>query len=161
MNNNVVTISDKYQTSFSGKKRFERNLQAMSKDINERMSEVLEKTKGSLTAIYGNDLSGQFAKIYQKMSIPEDQYNVFFDIVQKLIEIEILQKCTCNIRIEEATDDEIVLSRRTQDGLSLISINPFGDIMVNFSGYTKDNKIIFYEKTNYDPENLVYGFLSL
>ena len=128
------TPSEINEATMYGKKNIVLNLQTVSGEMYEHLAQALEKTKGSLTTTYGNDIEGQYQKLNQKVIMSTVQNEVLSDLVSQLLEGEKTRKDSFNVRVGEATDKEIVLSRKTQDGLYLISINNFGDIMLNFSG---------------------------
>jgi hypothetical protein len=120
---------------------------------------TVENTTGALTTSYGNDLEGQLNKTIQKSNVTDNQLSALQVLVTTLLELEKINSTSFNTRIEVATDNEIVISRRSSNGISIISVDSFGDIMVNFAGYVLAGKTNFYDFSDYDPEAVVFDFL--
>ncbi len=136
------------------------NPQIISSDINDMMNEVVLYTSGSLSTTYGNDKESRLNKIIQQNDVSVEQINVLRSILLQIVKIEKFNNTTFNIEINTAQDDEIVVSRKADSGISLISVNPYGDIMALCADYSEKKKINFFEYENYDPEQTVYTFLG-
>lgn len=136
------------------------NPQIISTDIIEMVNEVVLYTSGSLTTSYGNDKESRLNKIIQQNDVSLEQVNVLRSLLLQIVKIEKDNNTTFNIDINSAQDDEVVISKKSDNGLSLISVNSYGDIMTLCSGYLEKKNINFFEYENYDPEQTVYTFLG-
>ncbi len=144
-----------------GSKNITTNFETVTKDIYDSYERAIEQTKGAISTTYGSDIVGQLQKILQKFQTTNEQSETLYNLVFELIDFGRLNHQPINVKIDEATDEEVLISRTTNDGVSFISVNPYGDILVNFSGYVKPKKSKFFYHPNLDAETIVYTFLDI
>jgi len=56
-------------------------------------------------------------------------------------------------------DKEIVISRKSNNGIGIIVIDAEGDIMVSFSGFKTKGSRVFFNKELFDAESIGLNFL--
>jgi hypothetical protein len=62
------------------------------------------------------------------------------------------------VKIDKATDDEVVIYRTSENGIYDIVIDTDGDIMVSFSGYKERGWRKFYDKEEFEPSTHIQDF---
>lgn len=97
----------------------------------------------------------EFAK--DKITTSE-QNNVSFNIVNGIANL-CLTKDNINFDwlVEE---DEIVMSSLTPNGINMVVVDSYGDIMLSVSPYKGDGKRYFFDFDKFDLETVLYRFLA-
>lgn len=127
-----------------------------------RQLEVLDESE-SFTIHYSNTLKKQISQsLLLKFELSALQFESIISILVAIIQIE--DKCDCelkDIKISSSEDEEIVFHRKSQNGISILSIDSDGDILYNFTGFKTGfvtERYIYGENTDF--EKLIYSFLS-
>ena len=66
-----------------------------------------------------------------------------------------------SITLGKATDDEVVVYRKSNNGFYNVVIDTEGDVMVSFSGYTERGWRKFYEQDEFIPASHINDFFSI
>lgn len=125
-----------------------------------RLEEVVSHTTGSVTTSYTHSLDSQYQELNNNFELTTEQDKVVLDLISAAVDLEKNCSGEFNITLKEATDDEAVFSRRSKEGLHIISVDPFGEIMVSFSGYKNPSRIQFYSSEDYDAQRVIFDFLQ-
>lgn len=127
--------------------------------IDEKYSQIIEKANGSFTTIYNYDIQSQYNKIIQHSDLSNNQETILKLFVDKLIKVKETSKYDFVIILEEATDDEIVISKFDKKKMSYISIDKAGDLMLSKIDGIHDAPF-FRDYQEIDVESLAYDFLK-
>lgn len=124
--------------------------------------EFLDESE-SYTIQYSNTLKNQISKsLVLKFELTDKQFENIISILSGFIYIEKENDCELKgIKVSSSEEDEVVFYRKSDNGISLLSIDSDGDILYNFTGF----KIGFLTERyicgeNIDFEKLIYSFLS-
>lgn len=116
-----------------------------------------------VTVNYSNSISNQIKHLLFLNCDPTDfQLNTLFVVLEEFLKVE---KIGANIlgkfNISGSVEDEIVFTRTSALGVTLLSIDSDGDILFNFTGFKSGfdtRRYLYNEETDF--ENLIYIFLS-
>ena len=126
--------------------------------------EQTESVVGALTIKYIDDFVGKiFTASLNLNEITDVQFRSLLEIVAHLHYIEEqCQNClTKDIDVVASVEGEFCFYRKSEKGLSLLSIDEDGDILFNFTGYKEGFLTNRYNESNsIDFEKIVYDFLS-
>jgi hypothetical protein len=146
----ISSPSDNYFDSFT-----------TSEAYNEKL-EILDETE-SVTTQYNKTLKNQISQaLLLTFELTTPQFDTLIDFVFAIVKIE--QECDCKfngIGVTPSVENEIVFHRKSQQGISTISIDLDGDILLNFTGFKKGFETERYQfGVVNDFEILVYHFLA-
>lgn len=140
-------------------------LQSERDEVKEYYNEVFEKVQGSYTTVSDNDLQDKFKVAIELLEPSENQVSFLKCLSLNFLEIEsLIDPVKLQFDISRAIDHEIVLSRRSEDGISNIIINDDGSIAFSFIAYKNSSKADvyqFYDVEEYvDCQILAFTFFS-
>lgn len=124
--------------------------------------EVLDESE-SFTIHYSNTLKNQISKsLLLKFELSDNHLENIISILLAIVQIEEESDCELKgIKVSASEEDEIVFYRKSQNGISILSIDSDGDILYNFTGFKTGfftERFVYGENT--DIEKLIYSFLS-
>lgn len=135
-----------------------------SETVGSLYEQQTESTVGALTIKYIHDFASKIFTASLKLEeITEPQFDSLLHIVSHLHDTE--EKCqnclTKDIDIVASVEGEFCFYRKTEKGVSLLSIDKDGDILFNFTGYKegfRTNQYFFVDEVDY--EKIIYNFLA-
>lgn len=147
-NNRGNQLSDSISSTVLFKERYSDNING--------------KIKGTLTTSYeSNYLSALVKQAFGYSTITEKQKKIIFGFFESIKVIaENIHPETLQIHVSKSSDEEIRLYRKSDDGISMITIDEDGDGFYNFTGYQNDLITIFFENETCDFEKLTYHLLT-
>lgn len=116
-----------------------------------------------VTIYYRNTITNQLKHLlFLNYDPTENQINALLDILFEFFKIEDLgANILGKIDISDSVENEIVFSRSSTLGVTLLSIDSDGDLLFNFTGFKNGFDTKHYSYTEeIDFENLIYLFLS-
>ncbi len=125
--------------------------------------QATDKFEGALTTSYQSDyLNILCFQAFQKCSftsLQKETFIAFFDIFEDISKTIHPEKL--HIKITQSQDSEICIYRKTENGISMISIDDDGDGFYNFTGYERGVTTVFFDcDESHSFEKLTYQFLS-
>lgn len=122
---------------------------------------IFEKTYGSLTTIYNYNLNEQYNKLLQKANLSMIQQEVIPKIIGYIENIKAngLLNDELVFRLEEAQENEILITKFKDKEMSYISIDEEGDVMLSVINESNDEPV-FFDNNDIDPEHLALSILQ-
>lgn len=117
----------------------------------------------ALTTSYNREdyLSNFAVGVFRNQSFSNAQkrtFQSFIDTLSNILQTIYPEKVDINFIISQ--ENEICVYRKSQEGISMISIDEDGDGFYNFTGYTSGFDTIFFDNDSCDCEHVTYKFLS-
>lgn len=117
----------------------------------------------SITTHYNNSLKNRISQaLLLTFELTDNQLRALLSFILAIAKIE--QECNCELRdidLTPSVENEIVFFRKSQLGVSILSIDSDGDLLLNFTGFKtgfETDRYIFGEEIDF--EKLIYNFLS-
>ncbi len=111
---------------------------------------------------YQKSLDFLFSNFMSNNSITCDQLSVLnrvLSYLQSFISQDPI--LLSDVKLDKASDDEVVIYRKSNKGIYDIVIDIDGDSMVSFSGYKEKGWRQFYEKDELNPPTHISDFFSI
>lgn len=162
--NNTVTINPTSAPTPGGINKMDL-LQSKDPEILEMYEQVFANADDSFTTVVDNDSAQKIKVAVTALQPNELQVEHLLKIKEafRLVEKK-MDPARLRFTIDRAMDDEICLSRTSNDGLAKIIINDDGLVVLTFVAYrgiNKPDKFLPYTEGVSDYEGLAYEFFAL
>ena len=130
-------------------------------DFDEKYKRAYDDYKVGIPILY-NSLNSVFNNFISNNIITYEQLSVLNTVLSYLQSfISQSPVLLWEVKIDKATDDEVVVYRKFNKGIYDIVIDTDGDSMVSFSGYKEKGWRQFYEKDVFNPSIHIHDFFSI
>jgi hypothetical protein len=109
---------------------------------------------------YDLDEQYQKSKIYNSGSVLQNE--TVYSVIDKLDEVQSMQKEGLCIKVESSTDQEVLFYKASKEGTYILSVDEEGDLMVGFISRLQGDldEQVFYNR-NFDIGRIVNVFLRV